>query len=104
VSRTTGATPVEDVTILAHNALQPGTITNRHQRNNSHYLPHTRDTALLRYPQGRLNHHFYADFTVGSIAVFLDHTLILSNKQKLDSPAEIFAPILLHMETVIFSS
>ncbi|MCH9715972.1 MAG: hypothetical protein K0U52_02655, partial [Gammaproteobacteria bacterium] len=59
--------------------------------------------AQYRYPQGRLNHHFYADFTTGSIAVFLNHPLIFSNKQKLDSPTEAFAPILLQTKTLIFS-
>ena len=59
--------------------------------------------AQYRYPQGRLNHHFYADFTIGGIAVFLNHPLIFSNKQKLDSPTEAFAPILLQTKTLIFS-
>lgn len=59
--------------------------------------------AQYRYPQGRLNHHFYADFKIGSIAIFLNHPLIFSNKQKLDSPTEAFAPILLQTKTLIFS-
>ena len=89
MSRTTGATPAEDITTLVHNAVQPGTITNRHQKNNSHDLPHTRDTAMCKIPSREIEPSFMADFTVGSIAVLLDHTLIISNKQKLDSPAEI---------------
>lgn len=63
----------------------------------------TRVTYSTNYPQGRLDHHFYADFTIGGIAVFLNHPLIFSNKQKLDSPTEAFAPILLQTKTLIFS-